>query len=57
MANPKNEPWAFEAKEFVRSKLIGKKVTVVLDYSRAPNVGGTGGALPVSDSSGMIIQG
>lgn len=30
------EPWAFEAKELVRKKLIGKRVKVILCYMRTP---------------------
>lgn len=34
----KDEPWAFEAREFLRSRLIGRKVNVGIDYMRAlPN--------------------
>eukprot|EP00013_Stygamoeba_regulata_P000088 CAMPEP_0177633238 /NCGR_PEP_ID=MMETSP0447-20121125/2730_1 /TAXON_ID=0 /ORGANISM="Stygamoeba regulata, Strain BSH-02190019" /LENGTH=925 /DNA_ID=CAMNT_0019134883 /DNA_START=1 /DNA_END=2778 /DNA_ORIENTATION=- len=32
-----DEPWAFEAREFMRSKLVGKKVRVTLDYTRPAN--------------------
>jgi len=31
-----DQPYAWEAKEFLRSKLIGKKVRLVLDYARVP---------------------
>mmetsp|Transcript_2017 Transcript_2017/g.6126 ORF Transcript_2017/g.6126 Transcript_2017/m.6126 type:complete len:896 (-) Transcript_2017:3840-6527(-) len=30
----KDEPWAFEAREFLRTRLIGRKVTVGIDYIR-----------------------
>lgn len=34
----KDEPYAYEAREFLRSRLIGRKVTVGIDYIRAlPN--------------------
>jgi staphylococcal nuclease domain-containing protein 1 len=31
-----DEPYAFEAREFLRKKLIGKKVKRVIDYTRPP---------------------
>lgn len=34
-ANQAAEPWSAEAKEFVRKKLIGKKVRVQVEYTRA----------------------
>jgi staphylococcal nuclease domain-containing protein 1 len=40
----KPEPWAYEAKEFLRKKFIGKKVKVTLDYTREPM--GPGGTEP-----------
>merc|ERR1719197_1835198 len=40
----KPEPWAWEAKEFLRKKFIGKKVKVTLDYTREPM--GPGGTEP-----------
>lgn len=53
--NRPDEPWAFDAKEFVRKRLIGKKVTVVVEYSRDPVVGVSGNAPPpASDSSGTL---
>lgn len=35
----KDEPWAREAKEFLRKALIGRVVTVVVDYTRDPPPG------------------
>jgi staphylococcal nuclease domain-containing protein 1 len=32
----KDEPFALEAKEFMRSRLVGHKVKVLLEYSRSP---------------------
>lgn len=35
----KDEPWAAEAKEFLRKKLIGKDVSVLPEYKRTSNIG------------------
>merc|ERR1719247_1813788 len=40
----KAEDWAWEAKDFLRKKFIGKKVKVTLDYTREPM--GPGGTEP-----------
>jgi staphylococcal nuclease domain-containing protein 1 len=34
--NQEDEPWGHEAREFLRSRLVGKKVRVNVDYSRKP---------------------
>ena len=36
-----SEPWAIESKEFVRSKLIGKRIVVHVDYERSNTTGTT----------------
>jgi endonuclease YncB( thermonuclease family) len=41
--NQADEPWAAEAKEYVRSRLIGKRVTVSIDYEREIPRGEQGG--------------
>lgn len=52
--NRADEPWAFDAKEYVRKRYIGKKVTVVLEYSRdALTNSAPGAAPPPSDGGGM----
>lgn len=50
------EPWAFEAKELVRKKLIGKRVKVVVAYTRTPTLaaGATGNLPPASDAAGRM---
>lgn len=50
------EPWAFEAKELVRKKLIGKRVKVVVSYTRTPTLasGAIGNLPPASDSAGRM---
>ncbi|KAL0963016.1 hypothetical protein UPYG_G00348450 [Umbra pygmaea] len=39
-------PYMFEAREFLRKKLIGKKVTVTVDYIRAATAASETGTLP-----------
>jgi staphylococcal nuclease domain-containing protein 1 len=46
----KDEPFAFEAREFLRKKFVGKKVKVSIDYTREPM--GPGGTAP----TGMMAQ-
>jgi staphylococcal nuclease domain-containing protein 1 len=46
----KDEPFAFEAREFLRKKFVGKKVKVAIDYTREPM--GPGGTAP----TGMMAQ-
>jgi hypothetical protein len=40
----KEQPWASEAKEVLRRTLIGRDVTVSVEYTRAPPAAGGGGA-------------
>mmetsp|Transcript_45719 Transcript_45719/g.99269 ORF Transcript_45719/g.99269 Transcript_45719/m.99269 type:complete len:871 (+) Transcript_45719:76-2688(+) len=49
-----DDPWAFEAYEFCRKKLAGKKVKVVIDFQRPPFETATGNAPPPSDASGNM---
>lgn len=52
--NRTEEPFAFDAKEFVRKKLIGKKATVVIEYSRLPIPAPSGVVPQPSDASGRL---
>eukprot|EP00922_Rhytidocystis_sp_ex-Travisia-forbesii_P010570 GHVS01015479.1.p1 GENE.GHVS01015479.1~~GHVS01015479.1.p1 ORF type:complete len:881 (+),score=163.91 GHVS01015479.1:174-2816(+) len=53
-----DEPWSFEAKEFVRKKLVtpgGKPVKVVVEYMREPVASASGAPPPMgSDSQGRM---
>eukprot|EP01018_Ginkgo_biloba_P017900 Gb_32409 [translate_table: standard] len=55
MGNPRKDerpaPYAREAKEFLRTRLIGKQVFVTMEYSR--KVGMTDGPAPPPSSSGL----
>uniref|UniRef100_W5NER7 Staphylococcal nuclease domain-containing protein n=1 Tax=Lepisosteus oculatus TaxID=7918 RepID=W5NER7_LEPOC len=55
-------PYMFEAREFLRKKLIGKKVNVTVDYIRAATTGadlgtGTGPSFPERTCSTVTIGG
>ncbi|CAM9568749.1 unnamed protein product, partial [Phaeothamnion confervicola] len=43
-AGAEDEPWAHEARESLRAKVIGKMVHVVVDYDRDIKAGGGGGS-------------
>jgi len=47
----KDEPFAFEAREFLRKKFVGKKVKVAIDYTREPM--GPGGSAPTGMMAAM----
>lgn len=54
LARP-DEPYAYEAREFLRKRLIGKAVEVHVDYTRIPTAGANNANLPpASDSKGRL---
>jgi len=50
----KEQPWASEAKELLRRTLIGRDVTVSVEYTRSPPAGGAGGEGAVAPAGDRI---